>query len=516
MAKAAFISLYDESAYGIRMLSACLKKAGHERHIIFLKGYKNSHTGKGVRLYKDEKPWEGIGPYGNSLIYAIRKDITKEEKYILIGLIKKIKPDFVGLTVNTPLRWRAIVISKLIKTELPDIPVIWGGFEPTINPKESLRYCDVVCRGEAELAIVEIADHIDKKKGLRSIKNLCFKDGGTFIENELNPLCGDLDKLPFQDCSSEGNYFIEDNKLYSSPKFLFPDPNIYSTITARGCVFQCSYCCESYLKNLYKPHLFLRRRSPKNVIAEIEEVKKNDDIDYIIFQDEIISFQTDWLKKFAPLYRKKIGIPFTAFMFPSDKFRERLELLKEAGLSSTCLAVQSGSQRICKVYNRLCDKKLFLEAAGTLRDMNLTFYTDVITYNPMESKQDLEETLDFLLDIPQPYDICINKLYILPGTKLSEQLPDSAINKKRGYIFDYYCGLFFISSYFKSARIWVGLIKSIKVFENYPVLLKPILYIAYFFGSLNKTVLKLKKIKNTGRLNAGFLTGVIKRKLKFI
>ena len=271
---------------------------------------------------------------------------------------------------------------------------------------ESLRYCDIACRGEAEEAIVELADSIDKGKGPKGIKNLLFKEDGRIIENGIRPPYKNLDELPFQDTEPEGNYFVENNTLYESPKFLFPSPNLYSTITARSCIFQRSYCCELYLKDLYKGHNFLRRRSPQNIIEELKQVKNRHNINYIIFQDEIISYQTEWLKEFAPLYK------------------ERLELLKEAGLSSTCLAVQSGSEQL----------------------------------------------------------------------------------------FDCYAGLLWVSSYFKGSRALVNIIKSVGMFERCPALLKPVLYVCSFFGSLNKNIYKLKKIAKSGRLNAKFVIGFIKRK----
>lgn len=258
-------------------------------------------------------------------------------------------------------------------------------------------------------------------------------------------------------------------------------------------------------------------------MAELVEVKGRNNINYIIFQDEIISYQSEWLKEFVPLYKERIGIPFTAYAFPSENFKERMKLLKEAGLSSTCVAVQSASPRICKIYNRHYERELFLEAANILRSMNLTFYTDVITYNPLEKREDLEYTLKFLLDLPQPYDICVNKLYILPGTELSKELkgiePDrdaSGISKDANRIFDYYSRLFWLASYFKNSATVINFIKSIRIFERYPVLLKPVLYIFFVLGSLNKGIYRFKKIRRSGRLNLRFIIDFLKRKSPFL
>ncbi len=514
MAKGVFISLYDESAYGIRLLSSCLKEAGHQRHIIFLKGYNVGVPTKKVRLYDDEVAWEGISPLGEPMVYAVCKDITPEEKEILTGLIGELSPDFIGMTVNTPLKWRINAVSAVIKKKYPDIPLIWGGFEATINPEESLNYCDFACRGESERTIVEIANTLDEGGSLERIKNICYKKNGRVKCNELNVPLKDLDQLPFQDCEGEGNYFIEDNNLRVSPRFLFPSDKVYSTITGRGCIFKCAYCCELYLKELYKPHAFLRRRSPKNVIAELSEVKKNNDIDYVIFQDEVFSHDMNWLGAFLPLYKREIGLPFTAYIFPTKNIGERISLLKDGGLSSTCLAVQSGSPDICELYNRFFNKELFLETASIIRSEGLSFYTDVITYNPLEKKDDLERTLEVLLELPQPYDVCINKLYTLPGTELHKKLPLFDISGEKEKMFRYYSALFLLASYFRCARYLIRIIKACGIFEKHPAFLRPLLCLNHFMGRTRLSFYKFLKIKRSGRLNASFILHFIRKRLQ--
>jgi radical SAM superfamily enzyme YgiQ (UPF0313 family) len=511
MANIVFISLYDESAYGIRLLSSCLKKAGHESHIVFFKGYRNSKNKKDVTLLEGETPWEGIGPYNGEFYYAVKNSITEKEKSILLELLLRLGPDLIGMTVNTPLLWKAREVSSVLKKEFPVIPLVWGGFEPTINPGEALRYCDYAARGECEYPIVDMANSVDEGLSLNKIKNLAYVDKGKVISNELYPPCADLSSLPFQDISAEGKYFIEDDTITVAPDFLFPSPGVYSTITGRGCVFQCAYCCELYMKDLYKPNKYLRRRRPEEVIAELETVKARGGVRYIIFQDEIFSHDAEWMKNFLPAYKARIGIPFTAFLYPSRDFRAKIDILKEAGMSGTCIAVQSGSEEICKAYNRFFDKELLLDAARALREKGLSFYTDVITYNPRETKEDLERTLGLLLDLPQPYEICVNKLYLLPGTELHERLSAAGTGELNKDMFRFYTGLFWLSSYFKTGRILVSIVKATGIFEKYPVLLKPVLITARLFGKFDLTIYKMKKLIRSGRLNLSYIQSKIVR-----
>ena len=70
----------------------------------------------------------------------------------------------------------------------------------------------------------------------------------------------------------------------------------------------------------------------------------------------------------------------------------------------------------------------------------------MITYNPFETEQDLQKTLDVPADLPKPFNLDVNKLYILKGTeidtiaqeqKLVVQVPE--------HVFDLYVRLFFLT-----------------------------------------------------------------------
>lgn len=195
-------------------------------------------------------------------------------------------------------------------------------------------------------------------------------------------------------------------------------------------------------------------------------MKEKNDLKYIIFQDEVFSHQMEWLEKFVPLYKEKIGLPFTCYVVPSTDFDYKIRLLKDAGLSSTCLAIQSGSKRINRLYKRSFNEGLTLKAAASITSLGLSFYTDVITYNPAEDVDDLEDTLSTLLKLPQPYDICVNKLYLMPGTELSEKIKRIQLDKAKTRLFDYYSSLFWIASYFRCSRKIVAGMKSIPLLRS--------------------------------------------------
>lgn len=50
----------------------------------------------------------------------------------------------------------AVQITKKLKANL-DVPVMWGGVHPTMRPSECLDYADIVCIGEGEETLREVA-----------------------------------------------------------------------------------------------------------------------------------------------------------------------------------------------------------------------------------------------------------------------------------------------------------------------------------------------------------------------
>ena len=140
MARVAFISLYDRNAYGLRVMSANLRKHGHECHLIFLKRYDTNPTYR-LDLEVGEYPWMGIAKSGRVFKYASNSQISAHELELLRQTLDTIQPQIIGMTVNTPLRVQAVKVTTFLKQHTT-APIIWGGYDPTTNPEDCLRLCD--------------------------------------------------------------------------------------------------------------------------------------------------------------------------------------------------------------------------------------------------------------------------------------------------------------------------------------------------------------------------------------
>ncbi|MBN2142286.1 B12-binding domain-containing radical SAM protein [Candidatus Woesearchaeota archaeon] len=469
MAKLAFISVNDVSAESLRLMSSSLQRKGHEVNLIFVKKY---HIG----LPAEKGDWIGVGEDGKEFRYGAGNHVSEKEMNLLLGLLEEINPDAIGCSVTGPLKMRTAEICRMIKDKF-DVPIIWGGLEPTLDPEECLKFCDYACIGEGDQAILEVADRIDEKKPLVQVNNLAFMRDHKIVRNPLNKLVQDLDDLPFKDISPHHKYLIEDDSVIRDfDEINYSGKRVYFIHSARGCPFQCSYCGEDCLKRMYSHEKFLRRRSVESVIKELKHALQKIPYEEVQFWDEVFAIDRKWLIEFSEQYKKEINKPFFCYIIPETK-TDNLELLHESGLARTCLGLQSGSKRINKdVFRRPWNEEAFLKTARRLKELHINYYVDTITYNPFENKEDLEETLRILREIPKPFELCVNKLYVMKNSEIEKMISSSkaTISRKKRQMFDFYARLFWLTNTSEEHLRMIPFVKAVRLFRAFPTAFNPL------------------------------------------
>lgn len=299
------------------------------------------------------------------------------------------------------------------------------------------------------------------------------------------PPIAELDSLPFKDIDPASKFLIDHDRLTENFAEISYSRNLnYHIISSRGCPNHCTYCCENFNKKLYHEWKFLRRRSPQNTVKELQIARQAIGFKRVVFEDEVFSLDLQWLDEFKKIYLQEIGLPFICYIYPNKNIEKQLEILKEAGLVLTCLALQSGSDRINRhVFKRPFDRAMYIQTARILKEMKIDYYVDIITYNPFENEEDLLATLDVLKEIPHPYWLSVNKLFIAKNTEICHLLGELLNKKERESLaddcFGYYTRLFFLSRFNHFGKHLVAFIQKMRVFRKFPRLLNvPILLIA--------------------------------------
>ena len=384
-------------AIGLRLISAYLKQNGHEVKMIFLPTNKIGH------IYSD---------YVADQIIDLCKDAD------LIGFTS-MSLDFISVSNLT----------DKIKSKL-DTPIVWGGVHINIKPEECLEHADIICRGEGEEAMLELANKI-KSGDIYDIQNLWLKKDGEIIKNDVRPFEHNLDKYPFQDYDIEDHYILfHEHIVKMTPKLLYnfltsdKGGSEYEILTARNCPHNCTYCGNNYLRRMYKGKgKFVRQRSVENVIQEIYEgVNKFDFINAVAIKDDVFFIRkTEEIKEFCRLYKEKINLPIRCNLSPMYMEEEKFDALVDAGMHKCAFGIQSFNQTtLSDIFKRNCSQQQMIDTVNIVSKYPNTTQYHFIIDNPFESKESLKETLMFILDLPRNVEILVFSLIPFPGTEIHE------------------------------------------------------------------------------------------------
>lgn len=389
--KIVLISPYpDIQSFGIRVLSASLKKEGHQVELIFLPRCF-------VERYEDK--------------------ILDELAEIASGA------GLIGISLMTNFFDNVVQVTNRLKKL--NIPILWGGIHATIRPEECLNYADIVCIGEGEETIMELARRMKNNQDYHNLQSLWFKYKGRIVANKIRPLKQDLDNIPFPDYEYKDHYILDGKDIYQMREDLLLKYSYgtYLTMPTRGCPFGCSYCCNNTLNRIYGRHL-VRKRSVANIINELMQVKgKLPVINRIVFDDDaFFNYGAQEIEEFSQSYKENIGLPLTVNgISPLNFSAEKLSYLVKAGLTALRMGIQSGSQRTKELYGRNYSNEEVeksIKVINVFKDKIPLPYYDIILDNPWESEEDLIETLLFLSKLPPPYELVIYSLAFYPETQL--------------------------------------------------------------------------------------------------
>ncbi len=410
--KVTLISPYpDVTAIGVRILSSCLRKAGHTTQLIMLRDPFGDDVIPGVVRYSDK-------------VLAQLAELCRESEMI-------------GISLMTNFFYNAVEITSGLRRTL-SVPIVWGGVHATIRPDECMEHADIVCVGDGEQAMVELADLLEQGRPYHGVANLHVREGGRVIQNPLRPLELDIDRFPLPDYSLEDHYVLIGDAIVPMTPARMEEMlrrgtvaemlglTGYQTMTSRGCPFACTYCVNDMLNRLYGGKGKLRWRSVDNLMEELRWVKRHMPyIGYIWFSDdEFFARKNEELARFAVEYKQEIGLPFSCLISPMSVTRDKMAMMIDAGLIYVQMGVESGSARMQRVFNRqmMTNDRMMqaIRIVNSFKDRLKPPSYDFLLDVPGERDDDIVASLRFIADIPKPYRLQPFELIPYPGTKLYE------------------------------------------------------------------------------------------------
>ena len=248
-----------------------------------------------------------------------------------------------GISVLTgPMIQGAIEIATAVRSESPNLPIIFGGWHPSLLPDQTLNetFVDAVVRGQGELTLLEVAEALTERRSIQSIAGLSCKSEGRKQHNAERRV-ERLESLP-------------------TPAFDLVDFDAYERAcgvrklayaTSVGCPYACNYCTDM---------VFYKRRfnslSAGRVVSELTELVCRYGIEEVALLDS--NFPVD-LHRALDIARgiRDSGVKFRWTFQASTDFlcrmsEDEVRLLGESGVSHMGFGTESTSEDVLKLMNK--------------------------------------------------------------------------------------------------------------------------------------------------------------------
>jgi anaerobic magnesium-protoporphyrin IX monomethyl ester cyclase len=300
-----------------------------------------------------------------------------------------------GISVLTgPMIRGAVRMAKAVKKEGLSLPIIFGGWHPSLVPGQTLQenYVDAVVRGQGDLTLLEIAQKLSEGKEYRSVQGDSSKLMG-MPQHSPERRVALLDDLP-------------------TPAFELADFDAYERVsgerklayaTSVGCPYACNYCTDM---------VFYKRRfnalEAQRVVSEVTELVERYRIDEVAMLDS--NLPVDWrrAREIAQGFvdsGKKFHWTFQASTdFLCRMSDDDVRLLGESGVSHMGFGTESTSSSVLKLMNKRhqrVDEMYETARKAAIGGIHVTF--NLIFGYPGETEADREETLLTMSDIARQF-----------------------------------------------------------------------------------------------------------------
>jgi radical SAM superfamily enzyme YgiQ (UPF0313 family) len=282
----------------------------------------------------------------------------------------------------------AIELSRYVRTTAPRIPIVWGGYFPSLYPQAALNanYVDFAIQGQGEETIVELLAALRASRDFSIIRGLAYKDAfGLTVQTARRPLRspGDFPLLPYHRLGPVEKYLL--------PTFLGRRTAVHHA--SIGCPFRCQFCG-------VVPVFDGRQKveSAQRTTETLARLQRDYGIDAVQFYDNNFflneSHTRDLAERLMPLKLKwwSEGRIDAVLRYSDDT----LDALRRAGSAMIFFGAESGSDAALAAMNKQLTSDQTLALAERIGKFGIIPEFSFVVGNPADPEGDTRETINFI------------------------------------------------------------------------------------------------------------------------
>jgi radical SAM superfamily enzyme YgiQ (UPF0313 family) len=297
-------------------------------------------------------------------------------------------PALVGVTVMPgPQVAPAIRVSRAVRERHPAVPIVWGGYFPTLYTEAALAapYVDVAVRGPGEATLVELLDALAGGRALATVAGIGWKEGGrAVLSAERPPGPPDaLPPLPYE--------LLGDVASFLQPTFLGRRTAVHQA--AVGCRHRCSFCGVVSMfdgKTLLPP--------AERVARDLGVLTERWGADAVQFYDHNFF---DREETSVPLLEAlgRVALPYWCYARPDAlaRFSARTwGLVKRSGMRMVFMGAEASSDEALRRMHKGTRVDETLEATRRCREAGIVPELSFVLGGPGDAEAEVEKTLRFV------------------------------------------------------------------------------------------------------------------------
>ena len=247
------------------------------------------------------------------------------------------------------------------------------------------------------------------------------------VKNSPRPAIEALDALPMP------ARHLLDMDFYTRPSpSLIRNVTLKATtmLTSRGCPFSCKFCVESL--PVGKKH---RAHSPARIIAELDHILRNYDVEAIYFLDEGFLTNEPRTREFCEImikdgYNQKVKWAAQVRVDVLDQ--DLLKLRKEAGCIQLECGFETASDRLLKNINKKTSQQKNREIVALIKASGIRCLAYIIAGLPGETEEEFHASVEFIKTSGVDA-VSFSQFVPHPGSVFYNELTQRGVLKKKSW-----------------------------------------------------------------------------------
>ena len=339
------------------------------------------------------------------------------------------QPDVVAVSLLTKHVDIGRDIARRIRQQFAKALLVAGGSHPTVAPGELFPAFNVCVIGEGEETFADILKAHGVNQDFLKIRGVALPDrNGNLIFSDPRDRIRHADDLPWP---------IRDFRFFSKEAWginYLPGADIRfaSTLFSRGCPFSCKYC--SSVEHWGRKVTF---RSPRNVIAEIRDLKDRYGVNFISFADLTFTVSRKRVLELCDeLMAADLGIRWQCETSVETADRELLSGMRAAGCTKICWGIEASNASSLEAIGRRHTSDLAQDALAWSESQGIFNWAFTIMGFPWQGEEEIVQDYIQLANLPI-HQLRVSIATPFPGTEWASSFPP--LSDRRYEHFDTNC-----------------------------------------------------------------------------